>query len=164
MSDPIREGTVPRRKRKDRRSEPPELSMTPMIDVTFLLLVFFMVTSRFKTLEGKLSVFMPNDGINHGDPPEDRVLPVRVALRWNPSIARVRVYVGEVPCQYDEVGIDRAFRRVRQIQATGVSRAEIDAGGDVPVRWVVQALNMLMRADMPEITFTGAMDPLRDNR
>jgi biopolymer transport protein ExbD len=38
-----------------------KLDMTPMIDVTFLLLIFFMCTLKFKTLEGKLSAFLPKD-------------------------------------------------------------------------------------------------------
>lgn len=42
-----------------------KLDMTPMIDVTFLLLIFFMCTLKFKTLEGKLSAFLPKDvGVN----------------------------------------------------------------------------------------------------
>ncbi len=38
-----------------------DLEMTPMIDVTFLLLIFFICTIKFKSLEGKLSAFLPND-------------------------------------------------------------------------------------------------------
>ena len=34
-----------------------ELQMTPMIDVTFLLLIFFMCTLKFKVLEGKLGAY-----------------------------------------------------------------------------------------------------------
>lgn len=42
-----------------------EMEMTPMIDVTFLLLIFFMLTIKFKTLEGKLSAYLPKDvGVN----------------------------------------------------------------------------------------------------
>ena len=45
--------------------EESELEMTPMIDVTFLLLIFFMCTLKFKTLEGKLSAYLPKDvGVN----------------------------------------------------------------------------------------------------
>ena len=45
-----------------------ELEMTPMIDVTFLLLIFFICTIKFKTLEGKLSAFLPKDvGVNTSD-------------------------------------------------------------------------------------------------
>ena len=35
--------------------------MTPMIDVTFLLLIFFMCTLKFKILEGKLGAYLPKD-------------------------------------------------------------------------------------------------------
>lgn len=35
--------------------------MTPMIDVTFLLLIFFIVTLKFKTLEGRLDSNLPKD-------------------------------------------------------------------------------------------------------
>lgn len=48
--------------------EESEMEMTPMIDVTFLLLIFFMCTIKFKTLEGKLSAFLPKDvGVNTSD-------------------------------------------------------------------------------------------------
>ena len=35
--------------------------MTPMIDVVFLLLIFFIVTLKFKTLEGRLDAALPKD-------------------------------------------------------------------------------------------------------
>ena len=42
-----------------------ELQMTPMIDVVFLLLIFFLCTIKFKTLEGKLAAYLPKDvGVN----------------------------------------------------------------------------------------------------
>lgn len=50
---------------QEMNSEEVEMEMTPMIDVTFLLLIFFMVTLKFKILEGKLSAYLPKDvGVN----------------------------------------------------------------------------------------------------
>jgi hypothetical protein len=46
------------------------------------------------------------------------------------------------------------------LRATGTSEAEIDAGGDVPVHWVVQAINLLVKAKIEEIHFVGSVDPL----
>ena len=43
---------------RDRRSET-RIDMTPMIDVVFQLLVFFMCTIQFRTLEGRLSAYLP---------------------------------------------------------------------------------------------------------
>jgi biopolymer transport protein ExbD len=47
--------------RKRRKVEEVKPDMTPMIDVTFLLLVFFIVTLKFKVLEGRLDAALPKD-------------------------------------------------------------------------------------------------------
>lgn len=46
-----------------KRARPAEFAMefTPMIDVVFLLLIFFMCTLKFKTLESKLATYLPTD-------------------------------------------------------------------------------------------------------
>jgi len=49
----------------DMAQEEIKMEMTPMIDVTFLLLIFFLLTLKFKVLEGKLSAYLPKDvGVN----------------------------------------------------------------------------------------------------
>ena len=49
----------------DIAEEEHEMEMTPMIDVTFLLLIFFLCTIKFKLLEGKLAAYLPKDvGVN----------------------------------------------------------------------------------------------------
>jgi biopolymer transport protein ExbD len=57
-----------------------KISMTPMIDVTFLILVFFMCTLQFKTLEAKLAAFLPTDRGVDGEPIVQSE-PVRISLR-----------------------------------------------------------------------------------
>jgi len=50
---------------KEAATEEVELQMTPMIDVTFLLLIFFMCSIKFKMLDGKLAAYLPrNVGVN----------------------------------------------------------------------------------------------------
>jgi biopolymer transport protein ExbD len=57
------------------------MEMTPMIDVTFLLLVFFLCTLRFKPLEGKLNAYLPKDTGQAYQPSEpEPELRVRVAV------------------------------------------------------------------------------------
>lgn len=43
---------------KPRRREEPDVSLTPLIDVVFLLLIFFMVTTTFRK-EGEFDVSLP---------------------------------------------------------------------------------------------------------
>ena len=62
-------------------SEECKLEMTPMIDVTFLLLIFFMCTIKFKTLEGKLEAHLPkNVGPEPTAQPELESLELRVEV------------------------------------------------------------------------------------
>lgn len=41
------------------RSEDPTINLTPMIDVVFLLVIFFMVGTRFSQSEGRIAVNVP---------------------------------------------------------------------------------------------------------
>ncbi len=50
-----------RRRRRIPETEPEPLNMTPMIDIVFQLLVFFMLTMHFKEVEGKLLSQLPKD-------------------------------------------------------------------------------------------------------
>jgi len=80
-----------------------ELEMTPMIDVTFLLLIFFMCTLKFKTLEGKLAAYLPKDvGVNSSE--SDPIEKVEILLQVVNEGNKLDVY-GE-PCK-------RLFRTVR---------------------------------------------------
>jgi biopolymer transport protein ExbD len=45
----------------DQKKVDVEMDMTPMIDVTFLLLVFFVMTFKFKTSEGLIQSYLPRD-------------------------------------------------------------------------------------------------------
>jgi len=72
----------------DIQNEEHKLEMTPMIDVTFLLLIFFMCTIKFKTLEGKLAAYLPKDvGVNASDAePKEKI---DIYLRLDNSGTRV---------------------------------------------------------------------------
>ncbi|MEW6073406.1 MAG: biopolymer transporter ExbD [Planctomycetota bacterium] len=50
---------------KEINLEEVKMSVAPLIDMTFLLLIFFILTIKFKVLEGKLAAYLPKDvGIN----------------------------------------------------------------------------------------------------
>jgi len=50
---------------KEIAEEQTQMDMTPMIDVTFQLIIFFLFNIRFKVLEGKLAAYLPKDvGVN----------------------------------------------------------------------------------------------------
>ena len=59
--------------------------MTPMIDVVFLLLVFFMLTMHFKEVEGKLISHLPKDYGPHPEysPPELQEIRITICANGN---------------------------------------------------------------------------------
>jgi len=80
-----------KRKLNELADETCELEMTPMIDVTFLLLIFFMCTLKFKTLEGKLSAFLPKDvGVNQMDAEPIEKVEVLVRLKKDSAGEKIR--------------------------------------------------------------------------
>ena len=106
-----------------------ELDMTPMVDVTFLLLIFFMVTAAF-TMQKSFQLPTPNDNApssNFRESIEDNVITVRIdefntfhvsAPNWDEEV--------ETPSEHE------LLRRLREAH-------QGDGRGNVPNTLIVEA-------------------------
>jgi biopolymer transport protein ExbD len=156
-----------------------ELQMTPMIDVTFLLLIFFMCTIKFKTLEGKLSAYLPKDvGVNTTEAtPIEKVeivievvnegvkvfpkLHPREGQPWDgtgrfvyrPGTRKLVYKVGPLP--YENTTALRK-RLIDLKQADAERKATIDARAGTVYGDVVPVLDACIQADFTDVTFLGA--------
>jgi biopolymer transport protein ExbD len=63
-----------------RAREEPRADMTPMIDVVFQLLIFFLCTLQYRTLEGRLNLFLPED-VGRATRAAADIEPLRIAIR-----------------------------------------------------------------------------------
>jgi biopolymer transport protein ExbD len=63
------------------KQEKVEVQMTPMIDIVFQLLVFFIMTFKIVSQEGDFNVKMPLSAPSEGLPDEDKLPPMKVRLR-----------------------------------------------------------------------------------
>jgi biopolymer transport protein ExbD len=80
--------------------EQPGLNLTPMIDIVFLLIIFFMVGTKFSELERKIGLQVPAVA-NNG------------ALSSEPEKKVVNVYRdGRVELENQEVSLDELTRRL----------------------------------------------------
>jgi len=150
-----------------------ELEMTPMIDVTFLLLIFFLLTLKFKTLEGKLSAFLPKDvGVNSSDaePIEKVEITLKViqeGKRMDPQDPN-KAWSGEKRYQWVgreisyQIGprkfsdLDALEKRLVELHKADDKRpATIDARPGTIYGDVVPVLDAAIRAEFTEITFVG---------
>jgi biopolymer transport protein ExbD len=62
-------------------SEKIPIDMTPMIDIVFQLMAFFIMTLKIVTLEGDFNIKMPLAAVSQGTPEESLLPPIHVKLR-----------------------------------------------------------------------------------
>lgn len=120
---------------KKRVADTAELDITPMIDVTFLLLIFFMVTS---TMQPDSALEMPPAQTGTGVDLEQSIV-VSLALEGNDV-----VYIAGEPDQPQVDGLDELMAYVEQMIDQGKSKIIIKADRDVAhgeVRKLAQELN-----------------------
>lgn len=58
-----------------------EINMTPMIDVCFQLIIFFMLSLRLFSAEGDFNIQMPAAAPQEGAPDEAQTPPIKIRLR-----------------------------------------------------------------------------------
>jgi biopolymer transport protein ExbD len=74
-----------------------ELQMTPMIDVVFLLLVFFVMTFRIRVPEGDFHLKMPLEAPTEGVPEMSDLPPLKVRLRAGVEGGLAGIQLNELP-------------------------------------------------------------------
>jgi biopolymer transport protein ExbD len=95
------------RRSSRRQDEKIELQMTPMIDIVFQLLVFFILTFKIVIPEGDFNIRMPANAPQQRPPDEPDLPPTRVLLKADANGNLVSITIGNLP-----VGTD--MRRLRQ--------------------------------------------------
>lgn len=148
-----------------------KLDMTPMIDVTFLLLIFFMVATKFKTKEGSLKSYLPKDRGMAAAPATPETREVRVVLLWDGNNCHMKVNKQE----YDTVemhdgpspNFEQLAEDLREIakEYHNPDRPDgqpviIDAKKQVPVKFVIRALNACKVGGIKDVTFARAGQPI----
>jgi biopolymer transport protein ExbD len=67
--------------RNTKEAEKIELQMTPMIDIVFQLLIFFIMQFKIVQLEGDFNIKMPAQAASAGTPEDDELPPMKLRLR-----------------------------------------------------------------------------------
>ncbi len=162
-----------------------ELQMTPMIDVTFLLLIFFMCTLKFKVLEGKLGAYLPKDvGVNPQDAEPKEKVDIRLdvvtvgnKMRYDNESRRAVPYTqadadNDLRFFYDDSRVVRytvgpkrftdlaeVTKALQSILAREPDKeATIDPRTGVTNKDVVEALDAVMFAGYKNVTFKGSFE------
>ena len=144
-------------------------NLTPMTDVVFLLLVFFLVSMKFKTLDMKLEAELPK---NAGLAPtrvlvDDTVKLVARLDRPEGDTARLRLDGRDLGRTDDPAAWERLDALARATRARHTAnggdpadvQAEVDAAPLVATGTVVRAVDAFVAADIAAVRFTGTPQP-----
>ena len=148
--------------RDARRLVPMSLNLTSMIDVIFLLLVFFVVTASFAPGEGVLTVKLPQ-GTGTGDPLDPPTLPLNIAITSTGAYGyRLEIEgLAAVPADFEQLYHQLvALQYDEALQRTGTHKTDdpivIKPNGNVRWQHVVNVFNAAVRARYTKIAFAQA--------
>ena len=97
------------------------LSMTSMIDIVFLLLVFFVMTFQIVEMEGDFRIRLPSNA----EPSQSTDLPLQLRMRSNQEGQLVSMSLGDV-----DLGVD--FKALRAVVLKHVGNTVPADGNDCP--------------------------------
>ena len=147
-----------------------ELQMAPMIDVIFQLIIFFMCSIHFKSLEGKLYSYLPKDKGMSATTVTDPILQeVRIRLIYSenagPLLARVKVGDQEF-ATWDslEKYIEKIAPTLILPNGVDIIPVKIDADDKVTMQSVVNALNICKKAGVRKTEFAARNAPAGTRR
>ncbi len=153
----------------------PGMNMTPMIDIVFQLIVFFLLTLRFTGMTWRLDAAGPETlGIVPTRAPVEDVQRITVSLfrRYEGDVGITRMKVGgvetiELPAESAAraEALERLHASIVSLRdRSGGTAAQIKTpaptGGNVPHGDVIAVLDQMIRADLKDIAFQGARGPL----
>jgi biopolymer transport protein ExbD len=128
--------------RREVEKEKNELNMTSMIDIVFLLLIFFVMTFKIVEMEGDFSIRMPLAG--DGATSDSTDLPLKLRLRADDKGSLTSMSLNEINLGQD---FDKLRANVVSLVGTGAPTAdeegpelEIDTDYNLRYAYVIQAI------------------------
>ena len=128
-------------KRKENKGESPKLDMTPMIDVVFQLLIFFVVTLKQEDIFSKLSAARPAPN------PDDKVKEQQQDL-INVIVAPQGFVFNGRPMRLPE--LDRSIERLSGYSKTAM--VIIKCTSDSPHAFLIQVLDVCNKHGMTNLS------------
>jgi biopolymer transport protein ExbD len=160
---------------KQQENEVTRLNMTPMIDVVFQLIVFFLVSMKFKTLDMKIEAYLPKDRGLAATPSKPADVPKLSAVlkrQKGEAVTRVKIgneTIGEVSGSPERASATEATMgrltamakdaRTRAGSAADEVKGEVDAAPLVPTGDVIRAVDAFIAGGLKDVTFVGTPPP-----
>ena len=140
---------------------PVAINVTPLVDIIFCLCVFFMISFKFKQLEGKFETWLPKEKGFEGMPLKAVIEEIRVALFWDDvNLKVVRKYGTRFVPENDQLYqlISESYADFKRLNKPDIGLT-IDADFRVPWESIVEVMNVGRKAGVSKVEFAaGAQD------
>jgi biopolymer transport protein ExbD len=136
-----------------------EANMTPMIDVVFQLIIVFLCSMKFRTLDMKIEAFLPKDvGLSAAPATSDVETKVNVALKRKKGETATTIYLLDTrlgTASAEGIWNTLQTRLKEFVNKDSTVKAQIDADADVPHGDVMRALDSFTGANLSNVVFRG---------
>ena len=127
-----------------------QINLTPLIDVVFLLLIFFMVSTTFEK-ESKLQIRLPEASTKQPMEPSQDLLEVQIGGNAQIAVKGPDDEEAQVLLNNDADTLRRAFEKV--VKDAGNTIVVIRADRDATHEMVIRAMDAARRLNLLQITF-----------
>jgi biopolymer transport protein ExbD len=128
------------------KDEEPRLGMAPLIDIVFLLLIFFMLTSHFDIATG-ISIRLPKVAQN-------------AFHKEDSKIGLTMDKAGNIYLKGEKIELSKLGLRLRGlVEKEGLVHLVLSADKDVNHGRVVQVMDIAKKAGVPSIIIAAQWDP-----
>ncbi len=148
----------------DEGDNPVGINVTPLVDIIFCLCVFFMISFKFKQIEGKFDAWLPKGKGSEGMP-VGTIMPkeIRVAILWDEANEESLRKFGVRPIKASEDELLQTvmneawqdFKRLNEIDVPLV----VDADVRVPWKDVITVINIGKRVGIEKVEFAFGAPP-----
>lgn len=140
----------------------PEFQIAPMLDVLFVLLIFFMSISTSQMLKIDNSITLPVAANGEQPDPKTKAKAVLINVGWDKTLGAPIVKLDDTLVDITEQGRDATVQNIIG-RATNPYTKEIDpeirflirADREIPAKYIAQILMLAADAGMDNIAFTG---------
>ena len=140
----------------DDADNPIAINVTPLVDIIFCLCVFFMISFKFKQLEGKFDTWLPKNKGFEGMPLKAVIQEIRVALFWNEDSTVTRKFGTRIVPEDDVLQklISDSFEDFKRLNKPDIGLT-IDADVRVPWEAIVNVMNTAKKAGVTKVEFAA---------
>ena len=135
------------------RKEPPEVNLTPLIDVVFLLLIFFMVSTTFQK-ESQIKIELPEAQIQYAAESLPKVLDITIDAQGRFFVNQREVVSSDIDT------IKRAIAKAIGDQKD----IPVVISGDANATWqaIMKAMDAASQLGLVNMTFPATVSPAQN--